>query len=122
MDDAVVHSNLAPCLFYMNDLPGAAGECRRAIALKPSPDLLAQVSSTLGVTLEHSGDLAGARDAFRETVKIWTRFVDARNNLGHVLYKLGDDEEAVRQFERAIEERKDFVHSYNNLATLLLPS
>ncbi|PYT03690.1 MAG: hypothetical protein DMF60_17605 [Acidobacteria bacterium] len=56
-----------------------------------------------GVALTRAGDLAGARDAFRKTLKLEPNFVQARLRLAQTLLLAGQSGEAEKEARRALD-------------------
>ncbi len=61
-----------------------------------------RVSFNRGVELQQKGDLAGARLAYEEALKLSPRRVDALSNLGLVYLNLGNNEKAIECFGQAL--------------------
>ncbi len=64
-------------------------------------------------------DLAGARTAFEEVVKLSPQSPEVHNSLGWVLLLQGELEDAVTHLRKAIELKSDFQQAHANLAQAL---
>ena len=73
------------------------GAPQQALAASPG-----QPAADRGAALYRSGDLRGARDAFREAVRLDPRHANAWQSLGWVEHRLGNDDEALRIWERLL--------------------
>jgi Tfp pilus assembly protein PilF len=73
-----------------------------------------------GLQLWHSGDLEGARSAFRDAIAADTGYADAHNNLGGVLWQMKDVAGAQREFAAAVRDQPGFAKARNNLGNVLL--
>ena len=76
----------------------AVGIVAGAAAQEPS----ATVAFREGVAAHERGDLPGAAEAYRRAIEINPRFAEAHANLGAVLARLGQYQEAVLSYERAL--------------------
>ena len=80
------------------------------LALVFAIGLSGQDSSALyrqGVDLQHSGDLAGAAEAYRKSLAIDASNVAALSNLGAALAGLGRYDEAISEYLKAIDRAPD---------------
>ena len=79
----------------------------------------ANTKYNLGLQKLADGDLPLARDAFQAALSIKPDFPEARTNLGGVLLKLGETENAVGQLRTAIDLKPDDARAYYNLGLAL---
>jgi len=66
-----------------------------------------RASFNRGVELQQKGDLAGARLAYEEALKLSPRRVDALSNLGLVYLNLGNNDKAIECFGQALSIKPD---------------
>ena len=74
----------------------------------------------LGVCQSKSGKKLNAIRTYRKVLDLLPTFVEASNNLALDLKSMGDLEESLKYFERAISTRPDFFEAKLNLASVLL--
>lgn len=72
-----------------------------------------------GTSALQRGDLAGARKAFEEMVRVAPRNAEGHDSLGWVLLSQGELEPAISHFRKAMELKPHYVRAYINLATAL---
>ena len=59
---------------------------------------------------------------YREAVRLRPDSADAHNNLGSLLYDIGDTQAAVQEYDRALRLNPDLAPARNNLGVALLSS
>jgi tetratricopeptide (TPR) repeat protein len=67
----------------------------------------------------HEGDLDDAEAEFREAIRLDSRLLDARYDLGRLLAALGQPDEAEVQFRDAVRLEPDRAEDHYQLAHLL---
>jgi tetratricopeptide (TPR) repeat protein/peptidoglycan/xylan/chitin deacetylase (PgdA/CDA1 family) len=97
-------------------LAAALGLARPSAAFAASPG---QPAADRGAALYRSGDLAGAREAFREAVRLDPHLSNAWHNLGWVESRLGNEEEAIRIWQDLLRLEPDRADTREALAALL---
>jgi len=75
-----------------------------------------------GITAVQGGDLAGARTAFEQVVKLAPGSPEGHNSLGWVLFSQGHLAEAISQFRTALRLKPNFLQAHINLANALAQS
>lgn len=75
--------------------------------------------STLGLTLQNSGDLSGASVSYRRAIMLDPNLVDAHMNLGNVLREQGDLAGSVQRLEQALALNPNEANVYYNLGLTL---
>jgi diguanylate cyclase (GGDEF)-like protein len=100
-----ISNNLAGLYIAMKRWDRAVEYSQRSIALtEPDSAQRARALNTLGNGLFGLDDLAGARDAFEQSLAISDRLgatsVSGLNNLAFILLKQGETREALRRFEQ----------------------
>ncbi len=102
-DFAGAHTTLAAVLRQLGDTQGAASEARLGVELaKQKTDLQAAVFATnSGRRLRNAGDLDGAVSQFRAAIQSVADYAPAHFELAIALRRLGKNEEALAEFEKA---------------------
>lgn len=102
--------------------PGALGQLRRAIAAAPQHGLVQQWGATelfeVARSLDLRGDLEHAVELYREALRVWPDFVEARVNLGRALAIRGWAGDAIAEFRRALEIDPESGSAHRALAQL----
>jgi Flp pilus assembly protein TadD len=109
-------TGLGLALIARQNWPQAIAELRAALAADRE---LAVAHDALGVALERTGDVAGARQCYRNAAKLQPRSHEPLNNLGVSYLRTGELATALEMFEAAarIEPRDPAVA--NNLGLAL---
>ena len=66
------------------------------------------------------GDIQGAIASYRAAIHANPISADAHNNLGALLYEIGQTDQAVLEYERALQLNPDLSEAHNNLGVALL--
>jgi tetratricopeptide (TPR) repeat protein len=69
------------------------------------------VHHNLGNLAYAEGRVDDAIRAFRRTLELNPRFAEARNNLGQALEARGQDEEALAEYEQAVQDAEFWIHT-----------
>lgn len=67
-----------------------------------------------------AGDTKAAIAAYREAIKLNPASAESHNNLGALLYDIGQTDQAVLEYERALQLNADLPEARNNLGVALL--
>ena len=103
-------------LLHMTGHFEEAADCyREAIGAAPSPALHAQAWYNLGVTRMRQNRLAESREAYLQAISLDPGYPEASNNLGSVLFALGNPEEAESAWLEALRLRPDWPDPLFNL-------
>jgi len=73
-----------------------------------------------GVASAQRGDLAGARRAFEQAIRLSPRTAELHASLGQVLLQQGEVDRAVAEFRKAITLKPALAQSHTFLGTALL--
>lgn len=73
-----------------------------------------QTHFNLALTYERQGKPLLAEKEYREALKINPYSATTLNNLGHLLYRRGENDEALSFFRKAIQADPNFAQAYNN--------
>lgn len=103
---------LARLAYGRGDYAATVQQAGRALALRPGS---ADGQVYLGLGRKAQGDLAGARAAFEEAVRLAPERPDSHNNLGSVYYELGLYDLAEASFRRALDIAPDLGDARRNL-------
>ncbi len=76
--------------------------------------------NNLGSLLKATGDLAGAKTAYRLALQIDPGFAVGHYNLAMVLKALNCFQEAIFAYQQAIQLQPDYAEAYQNLGVVLL--
>ncbi len=142
---AKAHNNLALSLVELGRLPDAAAHFERSLELAPRCEIYSDLGFTLAqmrrhgdaeaayrkgleldpdcpsahlnlaIALTRSGSFAEAESHYRKALPA-NPTAETHNGLGFALDRQGRTDEAVVEFERAIEIDPQFTPAYNNLA------
>lgn len=107
---AQYYNNRAAQLMFLDDLPAALAHADIAIELDPT---YPNTWSNTGVLRLHSGDLAGAEQAYATALSLAPEHSGALFNLA-ALYKRIGDQEREAQFQRRLDkvQSKDPFHQF----------
>lgn len=116
--------HLGEALQATGDLPGAAAQYRRALALEPR---YFEAYNNLGNVLWALKDVAGARAAYEQAIAFAPGPRDARHglaadahyNLANVLRELNEPAKAEAHYRQAIAIRPGLAAAHKNLGVLL---
>jgi Tfp pilus assembly protein PilF len=95
---ALVEQGLA--FLKSNDLDRARGSFEKALARNPTSG---EIHYLLGVVDERRKDLAAAAASYASAIRYEPAMAKAHDRLGFLYGQLGRTEEAVREFERAVQ-------------------
>lgn len=112
-----VWAQLATVEERLEGLPAAIS--RLQLARRKLPDNYS-IAINLGSALARSGNLAAAREAFEQAVKIDGKHVIGHINLGQVLRDTGESAAAVPHYQRAVELDPGQPNAHIKLGHLLL--
>jgi Tfp pilus assembly protein PilF len=96
-----------------HDLNGAIAELSAAVSLDPK---LAEASSLLGVAYWRKGLRGQAQNSFEAAIKAQKDDPQILNNLGYLLYEMGEYDDAAKQLKRAAKLAPQDARILNNLA------
>ena len=96
--DADVHCDLGDALQTLKQLQGAVNQYRRALECNPR---LSRAWYSAGCAESSRNEHAAASFCFRRALETDPDRREARHNLGHSLFKLGQVEEALKLFRQA---------------------
>ena len=108
-------SNLASAYYSQGDTEKAIQEFQLAARNDGSN---AYVMYHLGVLHYHQRKFREAADYFRQAISRDRQMADARFFLGETLMKLGDEDKAMREYERAIEIDPNYISARAKLDLL----
>ncbi len=114
-DFTEARSNLASAYYSQGDTDKAIQEFQLAARNDGSN---AYVVYHLGVLHYHEGKYRQAADFFRKAISRDRQMADARFFLGEALLKLGDEDKAMREYERAIEIDPNYISARAKLDLL----
>ncbi len=100
-------------LLNAHDLNGAIAELSSAVSLDPK---LAEASSLLGVAYWRKGLRGQAQNSFEAAVKVQKDDPQILNNLGYLLYEMGEYDAAAKHLKRAAKLAPQDARILNNLA------
>jgi len=100
-------------LLNARDLNAAIAELSAAVSLDPK---LAEASSLLGVAYWHKGLRGQAQNSFETAVKVQKNDPQLLNNLGYLLYEMGEYDDAAKHLKRAAKLAPQDARILNNLA------
>jgi Flp pilus assembly protein TadD len=113
---APAHDGLASTLKRQGRINEAISSYRSTLDIDPnSPETL----TNLGLALVES-DPAQAVDYCRSAVEFGPQFAQTHNNLGFVMTRNGQHEEAIASCRRALEINPNFADAFTNLGTAYL--
>src|SRR6266568_1190121 len=102
--------------------PGGMNLLRRAIAAAPEHGLVQQWGATelfeVARELDLRGDVDHAVELYREALRTWPDFVEARVNLGRALTMRGWTGEAIVEYRRALQVDPESGSAHRALAQL----
>lgn len=84
----------------------AIEQFRATTLIKPTKrnaTLLARTFVNYGSAIGNRGDLDGAIAAYRESIRLWPEYDHGHYWLGFLLQRLGESQEAIQHFRRALE-------------------
>lgn len=100
-------------LYKKGQVDAAIALHRRSIGLNPD-DFVAPAN--LGIELAAKDDFSEAEKYYRMALGLHpTDAASIRNNLGLALFKSGNPEKAVTEYQQALKERPDMIESWDNL-------
>ena len=97
-DDAELHCDLGNALQTLGQLAAAAAAYRRSLELNPQ---LGRAWYSAGCAESSRKEYAAAIGCFGRALEIHPEWAEAQHNLGQVLFKLGQVEEALQLFRQA---------------------
>ncbi len=113
-DSAEGHFLLGSALFGAGNYPGAVTELNQAAKMNPE---LPSLQSYLGQALLFTGDANGAVEAFRKELAADSNDYDANFQLASILERRGENAEARRLLERAVQVRPGSAEAKAALAS-----
>lgn len=112
----LIHLNLGITLEGEGMLLSAGEHYKEAAKLSPKNH---RAMKLLGSALYGVGDYRAAQNALREAIVLKPDFADAHCDLGSTLHAVGeDDEEAIHEFQKALDLKPDHMEALYNLAGL----
>ncbi|MCX7999180.1 MAG: tetratricopeptide repeat protein, partial [Leptospiraceae bacterium] len=116
-DDPYLIYNLALSQYKQGEMVEAMENFKKAIRVTGGVGQVSELShGYLGTIFYHREDLDGAEHHFREAVALKPNNSKYLYNLGLILFKKGQREEAIRYFERAIETGTGDAQIYSYIA------
>lgn len=112
---AEIYSDLGFALALQGRSEEARANYRRALELDPN---CASAHVNLAVSFAQAGNFAEAESHYRRALP-GRPTAEVRNGLAYALARQGRAEEAVAEFQKAIETDAKFTPAYNNLAEVL---
>ena len=110
---AIQHLEKGRGLLNSHDLNAAIAELSVAVSLDPK---LAEASSLLGVAYWRKGLRGPAQNSFETAVKVQKDDPQILNNLGYLLYEMGEYDDAAKHLKRAAKLAPQDARILNNLA------
>lgn len=89
---------------------------QQALLLTHNKD--AEIHTNLANALRDKGDLAGAIDHYRESIRLQPDYAQAYNNLGLTLLHLHREKEAAVEVTKAIKLKPTYAEAYYNLGLI----
>lgn len=114
-EDANACMMLGAIRIERGDATGGIAYLERARALMPTH---IHVLANLGVAYRTAGRLGEARGALEAALRVDRRFPLAHNNLGDVLFDLGDRDGAKKEYERALVAQPNYPDAMAGLARI----
>ncbi len=111
--DAETHAGRADVLQRAEDYPQARGEFERAVQLRPRDYYLWML---LGVTRDQNEDQEGALRALRQSVALAPSYAQPRWQLGNLLLRMGQLDQAFVELRRAAESNPSLWPNVDDLA------
>lgn len=111
-----IYSDLGFTLARLGRTDEALADFQKALALDPN---CPSAHFNLAVTSLQSGNLGEAETHYRKALESKAT-PEAHNGLGFVLARQGRTDEAIGEFQKAIEANPGFAPAYNNLAEALV--
>lgn len=108
--------NLALSLYKQGSIPESIENFKRAIAVSPKSMVGELAHAHLGTIYYHRDDINGAEHHFREAVTIKPNNAKYLYNLGLVLFKKKNNEEAIALFQKALESGTNDPKVYRFIA------
>lgn len=112
---AQAHNLLGICYLAQDAFDAARDAIKRALEIAEQPEFHAN----LGVILLRSGNLTGAAEAFRSSLRLNPNSFDVCNNLANILSNLRQNDQAQEFYRLAIKLKPDFAIGYRNLGACL---
>jgi tetratricopeptide (TPR) repeat protein len=116
---ADAHNDLGVAFLRTGQLEEAIEHYKQAVAIKPDS---AEMQYNLGNAVARTGDWAGAIACYQVALHVERDSVKAakiRNNLGAALEKLGKSDEALEQFNEALQVNGNYPEAHCNVARIL---
>ena len=71
----------------------------------------------IGIAYQHMGNLNAAKKSYSQSLKLNSKYAEARNNLGTLAYEHKDYKGAIREYNRALAIDPNSATTYSNLGT-----
>lgn len=106
-NSADAHLNLGRAFFEVGKLADAMNEYEAVLRLQPPRGVAQNIDlgvahNGIGEVLAKRGDITGAREEFRTSLRFWPDNADPYSNLGEALFKLGDLTGAIAESRVAV--------------------
>ena len=108
--------DLARSYYQVGQWQQAEALCRQALQVVPDH---VDTLNLLGLVAVSSGQLALARDCFSEMARLQPNLAFAHNNLGGILFQMGDPEGAVAAYKQAVRLQPANPETLCNLGATL---
>jgi protein O-mannosyl-transferase len=116
---ADAYNNLGAAFWRNGQLDEAISNYREAAAIKPGS---AEMQFNLGNALARRGSWADAIGCYRAALKTEresVKLAKIRNNLGGALERIGNSDEALEQFTKAVQTNENYPEAQCNLGRML---
>jgi tetratricopeptide (TPR) repeat protein len=111
--DAETHSARGDVLQRLENYPQARDEFERAVELRPRDYYLWML---LGITRDQNWDQEGAQRALRQSVALAPSYAQPRWQLGNLLLRMGQSDQAFVELRRAAESTPSLWPNVDDLA------
>ena len=112
--DERTHAALANYYFGQQDFPDAIKHFEHATSINPD---FASAWNSLGYARRSNGDLAGAREAFEQYVKVIPDEANPYDSYAELLMEMGEYDESIANYRKALEIEPHFLSAYAGIAT-----
>lgn len=111
--DERTHAALANYYFGQQNFPDAIKHFEHATSINPD---FAAAWNSLGYARRSNGDLAGARDAFEQYVKVVPDEANPYDSYAELLMEMGEYDESIANYRKALEIEPHFPSAFAGIA------
>jgi tetratricopeptide (TPR) repeat protein len=109
-------NNLGIVCYLQGHYDEAAIFYEQALSLSNNAD--AEIQTNYANCLRDKGDVSGAVDHYRQSIKLKPDYAPAYNNLGLTLHYLQKEQEAAVEVTKALKLKPDYAEAYYNLGII----